>query len=151
MLLAAGADVGARDVAGQTPLHWATLADAVAVAAALLDRGADLRAQAADGAQPVHTAALRNAPAVLGVLLDRGADIEAGDGNGRTPFHWAAAREIPAWLGEPAVFPAPGTDRHVPGFRNAAVGVRPKPQGPRLAAAPGAGRRPPTPGADAPR
>ncbi|MFI1379670.1 ankyrin repeat domain-containing protein [Embleya sp. NPDC020886] len=42
---AAGADLGARDAAGRTPLLRAALADRVAVAALLVEAGADVNAQ----------------------------------------------------------------------------------------------------------
>ena len=51
-LLAAGADVMARDVSGSTPLHWAALHDAPASIQALLAAGADAKAKDKDGETP---------------------------------------------------------------------------------------------------
>ena len=68
ILLAAGADVHARDSAGRTPLHWAA-------GATYSDH---------DGGDRERN------PAVIELLLAAGADVNAQSRRGDTPLHWAA-------------------------------------------------------------
>jgi ankyrin repeat protein len=63
-LLAAGADIGARDERGRTALHYAAAAGFSDVAKRLVERGADLAAKDVDGVTPVDAA--------LGKLRGRG-------------------------------------------------------------------------------
>jgi hypothetical protein len=74
-VLAAGANVHARDEFGQTPLHYAAEHNSAAVVDALLDAGADVRATA-EGGWSVLQYAFRNQhhPEVIPRLLQRGAD-----------------------------------------------------------------------------
>jgi ankyrin repeat protein len=51
-----GADVGAKDNDGWTPLHFACLDDNLECAELLLDRGADVEAKTDDGWTPLHFA-----------------------------------------------------------------------------------------------
>ena len=111
--LAAGADVNARDDAGNTPLVLAVRArgggsaggpvsENLAVVAVLLEAGADARARnaalhhAAGGAY-MQTARNRfdpvETPAIVAALLAAGADVEARDGNAGIPLHHAASAE----------------------------------------------------------
>ena len=82
--LAAGADPTARDKAGATPLHWATVfTETPAVLTALVTAGADPTARNDLGWTPLHFAAQSTkTPAVLVVLLAAGADLTAR-GQGR--------------------------------------------------------------------
>ena len=101
LLLEAGADLEAREVAGETPLHWAAgSANAVAVEA-LLAAGANLEARGEEGRTPLHEAAMsyEDPTVVIGLLLEAGANLEAqvvwqdsslGKGSGDTPLHEAA-------------------------------------------------------------
>jgi ankyrin repeat protein len=73
-LLAAGADVNARDKAGATALLWA-VGDLEKVEL-LLGRGADANARADSGLTPLLVAAqCENTAETVRLLLDRGADI----------------------------------------------------------------------------
>jgi ankyrin repeat protein len=88
-LIAAGADAGARDEQGLTPLHHAVQRKRADAVEALLKGGADQNAKDRDGATPLHHAARLGADAVIPVLLKHGADAAAKDVNGQTPTEWA--------------------------------------------------------------
>ena len=83
-LVAAGADVMARDGLGWTPLHHAASLAEVAI---LLAAGADVMARSRyDGRTPLHGAVTETVEA----LLAAGADVMAREANGMTPLHRAA-------------------------------------------------------------
>ena len=91
--LTAGADLGARDKSGATPLHLAAwYSDDPAVVTTLVDAGADVRARDDDGDTPLHLAAWYNAnSAVVTTLVEAGADLDAQeDAYNWTPLHAAA-------------------------------------------------------------
>ena len=100
LLLEAGADLEALEIAGETPLHFAAgNANAVAVEA-LLAAGANLEARGEEGRTPLHSAAMsyKDPAVVIGLLLEAGANLEAqvvwqafsfGKGPGGTPLHEA--------------------------------------------------------------
>ena len=78
----------ARDADGETPLHRAFTADAIAV---LLAAGADPMARDVEGRTPLHSRASLLNSAMIAALLAAGADLEARDEDGNTPLHRAAA------------------------------------------------------------
>ena len=102
LLLAAGADVNARDQYGETPLHEAArysgwreigrgaVADlGTAVVEALLAAGADVHARSNGGWTPLHAAADSTLnPAVVEVLLSAGADPDARNEGGNAPWEY---------------------------------------------------------------
>ncbi|MDE0217992.1 MAG: ankyrin repeat domain-containing protein [Spirochaetaceae bacterium] len=117
-LLAGGADLEARDDAGQTPLHVAASggtsrlalvlppelfgiagADesahsesrALAATVALLAAGANVESQDDGGRTPLHRAAVSGSPEIIGALLETGTSVDPVDTEGRTPLHLAAA------------------------------------------------------------
>ncbi len=89
-LLAAGANVSARDPQGWTALHYAARAQARA-AELLLESGADPNAPADDGTTPLHLAAVAGNVQVVKALIAAGADIVRPTEAGITPL--AAARQ----------------------------------------------------------
>lgn len=107
MLLAAGADVHARDGGELTPLHHAARSGTPKVARALLGAGADVDAWAKGfyidwgwGWTPLHLAAKSNPdPEVARVLVEAGADLQApGEESyfhGNTPLHYAGDNANP--------------------------------------------------------
>ncbi|MGZ6255369.1 MAG: ankyrin repeat domain-containing protein [Candidatus Chromulinivorax sp.] len=80
-LLQTGADVNARNIFGQTPLHYAQTAEQTKQ---LLVAGADVNARDDDGWTPLHMA---ETAAKTELLLAAGADVHARDNNGLTPLH----------------------------------------------------------------
>lgn len=98
MLIALGADVGAADLDGFTPLHWAVAVDQPGTAEILLDAGAPVdQREGTLGHTPLMAAALLGYADIAALLLDRGAALDAEDDALRsTPIHFAAAaRGIP--------------------------------------------------------
>jgi hypothetical protein len=99
-LLAAGADVHARNRRGATPLHYA--ADGVpgspqwdppaqaACIEALVAAGADVDAEDMDGVAPLHRAVRTRCSAAVAALLAGGADARRVSGRGSTPLELAA-------------------------------------------------------------
>jgi len=85
-LIRNGADVKARAVFGDTPLHLAARENNVAVARLLLNRGAEVDAADGFGQTPLHGAARRGSIDVARLLLERGADPNATDHRGQTPL-----------------------------------------------------------------
>lgn len=74
---------------GDTPLHVAVWADAVATAKALIENGADVRARLDSGATPMHVAARFDATGTATALLANGATVDDRDRRGWTPLHAA--------------------------------------------------------------
>jgi hypothetical protein len=99
-LIAAGADVRARNRRGAEPLHYA--ADGIpgspswnpreqaATIAVLLAAGADPNATDKSGVTPLHRAVRTRCAAAVRALLDGGADARRVNGSGSTPLQLAA-------------------------------------------------------------
>ncbi len=84
-LIGAGADVNARNGAGDTALMQAAYYRRRDVAALLLDAGADVNAQDDFGQTALMSSAHKNPNAeVMGALIDAGAELDARDCAGRT-------------------------------------------------------------------
>lgn len=91
--LESGADAGARDEWGFTPLHFAAaFNDDPDIITALVEAGANMHARDKEwGATPLHWAAWSNDnPGIIIALLDGGADLNARDARESTPLHAAA-------------------------------------------------------------
>ena len=91
-----GADLGAKDEDGRTPLHRAAVcggkvADDTVAVRLFLESGADVEAKAKHGRTPLHEAASIGHAAAVKLLLDLGADLKVADNQfGQTPLHMAA-------------------------------------------------------------
>ncbi|MDE2874096.1 MAG: ankyrin repeat domain-containing protein [Gemmatimonadota bacterium] len=84
VLLAAGAEVDARDLSGETPLHWAAgRSRNPAVITELVEAGADLNARDGEGNTPLHASRRNTNPAVALLLLELGADPAMVNDSGR--------------------------------------------------------------------
>ena len=91
-MVAARADLEARNQDGSTPLHLAARDGAAEVVTTLLEAGADLEARDAIGRTPLHRAGARFGspdPFVVAGLLDAGADPNTRDNDGKLPFDYA--------------------------------------------------------------
>jgi len=77
VLLANGADVNARDVQGNTPIHFAVVTREKTLVQLLIDKGADVNARNADGVNPLFVAASGDLVDIAELLIARGADVNA--------------------------------------------------------------------------
>lgn len=83
MLIAAGAEINAKDKLGLTPLYWAAGRSCADCVRQLLAAGADVGARSARGRTALHVASPETAP----LLLAAGADVGARDAEGSVPLH----------------------------------------------------------------
>ncbi|XP_049843358.1 ankyrin repeat domain-containing protein 65-like isoform X2 [Schistocerca gregaria] len=89
-LVAAGADVRARDECESTALHRAAESGHVEAVKCLLEAGAEVDARDCRQVTPLHLAAYEGNTPVVQLLLGASADPNARDLEGRTPLHEAA-------------------------------------------------------------
>ncbi|XP_047100976.1 CARD- and ANK-domain containing inflammasome adapter protein-like [Schistocerca piceifrons] len=89
-LVAAGADVRARDECESTALHRAAESGHVEAVKCLLEAGAEVDARDRRQVTPLHLAAYEGHTPVVRLLLGASADPNARDLEGRTPLHEAA-------------------------------------------------------------
>ena len=89
-ILRLGADINAKNNAGETPLM--IVCDRVSEVQTIqlyLERGAHVSYTTAYGTTPLHKAASQGKHEFVGLLLEHGADVLARDINGRTALHVA--------------------------------------------------------------
>ena len=91
-LLAAKADVAAKNDKGITALHYAAGNPSVTKIRALILGGADIKAEDAKGRTPLHWAAESGYTDVVVTMIGAGANINARDKNGDTPLDLAENR-----------------------------------------------------------
>ncbi|XP_049769946.1 ankyrin-1-like [Schistocerca cancellata] len=104
LLLAAGADVRARDESGCTTLHWAAERGDAAVVRLLLSAASDPNARSLKGWTPLHFAAYCGRAEATAALLEAGADTGVWTNDGRTPLDYAVLcnhRQLVQMLTEP--------------------------------------------------
>jgi ankyrin repeat protein len=91
LLLDAGANLKARDSAGNTPLHWAACACGnQEVIELLISKGAQVDAKDRNEQTPLHRAAYHADAKTVAALVANGANITSGDVSGVQPLHFAA-------------------------------------------------------------
>jgi ankyrin repeat protein len=107
LLLARGAEIGARSASGKTPLHLAAGKGRAGIVRRLLDRGADMAAFSDEGQTPLHAIAAGGDVPSAELLLDKGADVDvrsrpssspAGMPRSLRPNRWAAGGNTPLHL-----------------------------------------------------
>jgi ankyrin repeat protein len=86
ILLAHGADVGAPDEFGQTPLHAAAKSGHMDLAELLIAHGGDVGKPDKSGETPLHAAAWSGRTDLAELLISRGAEVNAKDHRGETPL-----------------------------------------------------------------
>ncbi len=89
-LLAAGADVNAKDESGRTALIVTSIGGHLEIVHLLLDKGAPIDVQGTDGATALHAAVRFGHPELAAVLLARGAKVNVQDAQKMSPLHYAA-------------------------------------------------------------
>ncbi|XP_061679676.1 ankyrin repeat and SOCS box protein 13 isoform X2 [Syngnathoides biaculeatus] len=90
LLLAAGAQVDARNIDGSTPLCDACAAGSPECAELLLDHGAAVNPPFC-ATSPLHEACMRGSQACVSLLMERGARTDVDDRRYGTPLHAACA------------------------------------------------------------
>jgi ankyrin repeat protein len=111
-LLAAGANIHARDNDGETALSYAvqTMDAKPEIAAALLDAGADINTANDRGETPLMIAASAHNRAALKFLLGRGADTERRNVDGKTALQIVEERFAAAARSTTSMFGALNTE-----------------------------------------
>lgn len=110
-LVAAGADVSARNRRGAQPLHyaadgrpgsshWSPAAQAATIAC-LIDAGAEPNAADSSGVTPLHRAVRTRCAAAVRALLDGGADPGRANKSGSTPLKLATRQTGRGGTGSP--------------------------------------------------
>lgn len=89
MLLASGANVGARSYCGWTPLHEAVSGGWTDVITLLLEAGADVNERSGDEFTAAHWAVEEGRGELVGLLEDAGADLGLVNGYGETVLEQA--------------------------------------------------------------
>ena len=97
MLLKAGADIKAKDVAGNTPAHLLTY-QTINLASTFLEAGTDIKAKNNQGNTLLHSFVWLDTPAALKMLIKAKADVNAQNNAGSTPLHTAVSCNIPKAL-----------------------------------------------------
>ena len=89
-VIARGADAGAADADGTTPLHWAAYANQIEVARVLVGAGANPATANRYGIRPLSLACLGGNAALVELLLKAGADPNTTKPDGETALMTAA-------------------------------------------------------------
>ncbi|EEU33425.1 uncharacterized protein NECHADRAFT_56710, partial [Fusarium vanettenii 77-13-4] len=88
-LLTNRANINARDIRGQTPLHYTCRHSDAQVMQSLLREGAAINIQDIDRIAPIHHAAIHGHRPAIQSLIKAGTDVNLVDALGNTPLFWA--------------------------------------------------------------
>ena len=94
-LIEYGADIGAKDFDGHTPLYFASFGNYgnldkhCPLLQLLLEHGADINAQSKDGTTALHRASSSGRLEIVRLLLEHGADTKAENDHGKTALRVA--------------------------------------------------------------
>ena len=104
-LVAAGADIDAKDEDCNAPLHYAAWWGYTETARALVELGADINAKGEYGNTPLHCAALDGETETARALVELGANVNVKNADAETPLHLASCRgktvrELVEWEAE---------------------------------------------------
>ena len=91
-LIAKGANVHARSLTNNTPLHYATRGSRINLVDILLKAGSDVNAAGKENKVILHLAAGSGNEDLVHLLLTRGANISSVDKHGYTALHLAARK-----------------------------------------------------------
>ncbi len=86
-----GADINAKDMSDETPLHYAVRQGHKDIAELLVTKGADVNAKNKGGHTPLHFAAFKGHSDLAELLIANGADVNVKNKAGLTPLRWAKA------------------------------------------------------------
>ncbi|XP_066265470.1 serine/threonine-protein phosphatase 6 regulatory ankyrin repeat subunit A-like isoform X1 [Branchiostoma lanceolatum] len=90
LLLTSGCDLGSKDAAGWTALHWACHKGHLGVSQELLKAGADVFSIDQTKKTALHMAAEQGHAGIAEALLKNGSSVNMRDKEGRLPMHLAA-------------------------------------------------------------
>ncbi|XP_042911828.1 uncharacterized protein [Parasteatoda tepidariorum] len=94
LLIKRGADIEAKSMHGETPLHYAVNHDKYEVVEILIKNGADMNARSSRGYTPLHAAVMNEKYEVVELLIKEGADVEAKNSYDVTPLFVAGSEKI---------------------------------------------------------
>ncbi len=90
-LIARGADIGARNMDGKTPLHFAVEAGSRAAIEILLAQGADINAPDSSGCTVLHYVTDEE---IAHLLIEKGADLQVRNTFDASPLHVALSHSL---------------------------------------------------------
>ena len=96
VIIAAFADVNARNKLGFSPFSYAAMYNHDHIARLLIHAGADVDAAANNGWSPLHFAAKKGSLKIVELLIDAGANVHVRAEDGSLPLHIAAEFKQPA-------------------------------------------------------
>ena len=94
LLISKGADVNAKNIYSDTPLHFASRINYLELAKLLISKGADVNAKNNWDEIPLYFASKNNNIDLAKLLLDNRADVNNKNKFGNTPLFYALSKEM---------------------------------------------------------